>query len=364
MTPRRNPPARRIGALFGALILFAGLTAAQDKPAPTPSYPTFRVSAFADVDVTRSTVNDTTGLDFGELDPYAEARFSDSWSALFEGLLQRPERGSDAEIPGRRPLEFDVERLYVEYSRSDALRLQAGEINSGIVDWNERDQLPRFLQTPIDIPSIARRQEQGGAWPLHLIGGWASGRVPGSAGLRYGVGFGEGRGRSRDDIAPLVGPTSPAGLISVSVSPNFLAGWEIGGAILRDDIPAPEGTYQELDTTLSTSFVRGPIEVRGEWARMNHRKKGVDYVTMGSYALISTRLPGSLRQFRPYVLLDQIDVANDEPYLSDVSDQRAWAGGVRWDATSHLVLKFDFRSQRARAREFERRLRLEIAVAF
>ncbi len=356
---RRNPFATRCLGALAAVLIGPAVATAQDQ-----SYPTFRASVFGDVNLVRSTGSDTTDLSFGEIDPYAEAQLSDSWSALVEGLVQRPERGSDADIPGRRSIEFDLERLYVSYSRSDSFRLQVGEINSGIIDWNEQDRLPRFLQTTIDDPSIARRQEQGGAWPLHLIGGWASGRIAGSAGFRYGLGLGEGRGRSRDDIAPLFGPTSLAGLFSVSLSPTALEGWQIGASALLDDIPAPEGTYRELDETLSTSYVRGPIEIRGEWSHMNHRRKGVNYVTQGSYALISSRLPGRLQQFRPYFLLDRLDVAEDEPYLSDISNQRAWAAGVRWDASSHFVVKFDFRSQRARFPEFERGLRLQVAVAF
>jgi hypothetical protein len=362
MVPRRrNMFAAPRFVFLAAALLSGSLATAQEQ-----SYPTFRVSGFADVNVSHSTRSNATDLDFGELDPYGEAQFSDSWSALAEGLIQRHERGSDTDVPSRRRIELDLERLFIAYSPSDAFRLQVGQINSGIVEWNEREQLPRFLQTPIDVPSIAKRQEQGGAWPLHLIGGWVSGRVAGSAGLRYGIGIGEGRGRLRDDIAPLTGPTSAAGLFSVSFAPDSLTGWEIGGAALLDDIPAHEGTYRELDETLSTSYIHGPIEFRGEWSQMNHRLRtgGPTNVTTGWYALLSSRLPGGLRQLRPYFLVDRLDVADDEPYLAEVSDQRAWAAGVRWDATSKLVVKLDFRSQHARSPEFERRLRLQLALAF
>ncbi|MGH9441628.1 MAG: hypothetical protein ACRD16_05095 [Thermoanaerobaculia bacterium] len=361
MVPRnrsQNPGLRFASA--ACVLLSASLAAAQDA-----SYPTARVSAFADLNVSRSTTSDTTDLDFGELDPYGEIQLSDSWSALAEGLIQRHERGSRTDVPGRRKIELDLERLLVAYSPSDALRLQVGEVSSGIVEWNEREQLPRFLQTPIDVPAIAKRQEQGGAWPLHLIGGWLSGRVNGSAGLRYGVGIGEGRGTSRDDIAPLTGPTSAAGLFSVAFAPTGVPGWEIGGAALLDDIPAPEGTYRERDVTLSTSYLRGPVEIRGEWSRMDHRLPGgPSHTTWGWYALFSSRLPGQLHEFRPYLLLDRLNVAANEPYLADVSDERAWAAGVRWDATGKLVVKFDFRSQRSLSPELDHRLRLQIAVAF
>ena len=356
MNPRRRHPWKPLVLLLAALG-GAGVAAAQQ------SYPTFRLAGFADLDLGYSTRSHATELEFGEFDPYAEARFSESWSAIAEALFQRTERGTNADRPGRRSVELDLERLFVAYSRSDALRLQVGEINSGIIGWNEREQLPRFLQTPIDVPSIARRSEQGGAWPLHLLGGWAWGTVPGSAGLRYGAGVGEGRGRSREDTS-VRGATSAALLASISFAPDSVPGWSIGAAALEDRIPAPEGTYREIDATLSTNFLRGPAEIRAEWGRMDHRRAGVSHATSGGYALVSWRLPGPLDSLRPYLLIDRLDVARDEPYLSGVSDQRAWSSGVRWDVTPHLVVKVDFQSQRARERTEERRVRLQVAAAF
>ncbi len=361
MSPRRfRTRALRAAALAAALAV-GRLALAQGE-----SYPTARLGGFADVTLDRSTREDATEIGFWEVDPYAEAQFSDSWSALAEALFQRVERGSDADVPGRRRYELDLERLFAAYSPSDALRLQIGEVNTGLVEWNEREQRPRFLQTPIDIPSIARRQEQGGAWPLHLIGVWASGRVPGTAGLRYGIGIGAGRGRTRDDTLPLAHSTSAAGLVSVSFSPDALPGGEIGAAALVDDIPAPEGTYREIDGTLSASYVSGPFELRSEWSRMDHRRQstGRTYVTQGWYALLSARLPDPVRRLRPYVLLDRLDVARGEPYLADVRDQRAWSAGVRWDAARRVAVTVDFQSQHARTREAERRIRAELAVAF
>ena len=354
MKPRRRSFPLRV--MLAALSV-AGSAAAQQ------SYPTFRFAVFGDANVSRSIRSRSTELELGEIDPYAEVRFSEDWSAIAEALFQRIERGSSADRPGGRSVELDLERAFVAWSRSDALRLQVGEVNSGIVEWNEREQAPRFLQTPIDVPSMALRPEQGGVWPLHLVGAWASGVVSGSAGLRYGAGLGAGRGRSRDDVT-VTGAASPAGLASISFSPAAIPGWTIGGAALFDRIPAPEGTYREIDETLSTGFVRGPVELRGEWGRMEHRLSGETHVTTGWYALASCRLPGAFESFRPFVLVDRLDVASGEPYLGDVADQRAWSAGVRWDASEHLVLKADYQSQRSHDPEQERRARLQVAVAF
>jgi phosphate-selective porin len=97
---------------------------------------------------------------------------------------------------------------------------------------------------------------------------------------------------------------------------------------------------------------------------MEHRLGGARYLTTGSYALVSWRLGGAFQALRPYFLLDRLDVANDEPYLSDVPDQRAWSAGVRWDVSRHFVLKTDYQEQRSNAPEEVRRVRLQIAVGF
>lgn len=351
--------SRRVPLTFAFAL--AAAFAAAGASAQTKSYPTIRWGAFADANLSYSLVSHASELEFGEIDPYGEIRFSETWSAIGELLFQRIERGSSADRPGRKSVELDIERLFGAYTPSDALTVRFGEINSGIIQWNS-EQLPRFVQTSIDIPSIARPQEQGGAWPLHLIGAWASGRASGSAGLVYGVGVGEGRGPHREDTS-FSGPVSAAGLASLSLAPSWAPGWTVGAAALVDRIPAPEGTYDETAETVSTSYLRGPLEIRAEWSRMNHRLDG-NHVTTGWYALASYRLPGDLHALRPYVLVDQVDVANEEPYLSDVPDQRSWAAGVRWDASAHFVVKLDFQSQRSRESAEERRLRMQVAVAF
>jgi hypothetical protein len=340
------------------------LVASRGAGAQSLSYPAFRVGAFGDAIVSHSTVSGANDLDFGELDPYAAVQISESWSALGEALFQRVERGRDEDTVGGRRFDVDVERLFLAYSPADSLRVEAGEVSSGILAWNDREQRPRFLQTPIDMPAIARNQERGGAWPLHLLGAWVSGTLPGSAGFAYGAGIGRARGPARDDLPSFTGPGPLAGLFNVSFSPSAVPGLAVGGAAYFGRIPAPEGSYREIDETISSSYARGPLEVRAEWSRMNHQRAGRNHATEGWYGLVSVRLPDPLDRFRPYLLVDRLSVARDEPFLRDVRDQRAWASGVRFDAGRHLALKLEYRSQRARSADHERLVRAEIALAY
>jgi hypothetical protein len=359
---RRNSSTR----LLAAAIAAAWITALPIAGQTSSTTPSFHLGGFVDATVSRTIDTHRTDLSFGELDLYANAQLSDSWSAFGEGLVQHVGRGSDADV-GRYGVEGEIERLYAAYSRSDSFRVQAGRVYTGIIDWNERENRGRFLQTPIDVPAIARRQEQGGAWPLHFLGGWASGRIPGAAGLRYGLGIGQGRGQKVDDVAMFVrGDVSPAGLLSLSIEPDRLTGFRLGVSALGDDIPATEGKYREIDRTVSTSYVKGGIEFQSEWSRMDHRLRstGRTYVTEGWYALLSVRLGGRFDKLRPYVLLDRLDVALDEPYLANVPDQHSWAVGSRWDVAPRLALKFDYRFQSRLAPRARDAVRLQAAISF
>ena len=335
------------------------LIAAIDGRAQTP--PRLHVGLFGDVIFGRELNDRHTLFETGEIDPYATYRFSDRWTVVGEGLLQHVRRGVDADEPSKH-FEADLERLYVSYARSDRLRIELGQMHTGLVAWNQREHRSRFLQTPIDVPSIARGEEQGGAWPLHFVGAWADGRLPGSLGLTYGGGIGETRGRSRDEVQPFVRGTGDAVLFSVSVAPDTLAGLEGGFSAYRGGIPAPDGRLREYDATFSAGYVRDAIEIRGEWAEMRHERSsdGRRYRTHGWYALASYRWAS----LRPYVLLDHLRVAHDEVYLRDLHDQSAAAVGLRWDLTRWLAAKTDLRSRSGRSGNRDRELRMQLAFSF
>lgn len=349
-----------IRAAVVVLLLSSAPLLAQDAPG-------IRFGGFADVTFDHSTRTHHNAFAAGELDLYASAVLSNDWSALAEGFVQHAGRAEDVDQEPTKRVEVDLERLYVQYSPTDRLRLELGQIHTGIIEWNEREHRSRFLQTSIDVPAIATREEQGGAWPLHFVGLWVSGRLGGPLGVEYGAGLGEARGRSRDEIQPLLDEkSSTSHLVSLSIAPDALAGWQLGATDYGGNIPAPEGTMREADVTLFTSYVRGGAEFRGEWAQMHHRRVTDDrrFETRGWYVLASWRAPGKWKPFRPYILFDRLNVADGEPYLSEVHDQKAWAAGVRWDARNWLAVKSDFRSQLSPNGQHEHLVRLQFAVSF
>jgi hypothetical protein len=359
---------KRTLALF--LVMFA-LRAGAQETAPqdsssTTMVPRIRMGGFAGVTFDRLTSTGHDAFENGEVDLYATAALNDEWSILGEAFAQRAGRSTDVEMQDRS-LELNLERLYIGFNPSDRFRLELGQNHLGIVHWNEREHRGRFLQTPIDVPAIATRAEQGGAWPLHFIGLWASGRFGGTLGIRYGAGLGKARGSERDEIGPAFDSEStPGQLLTISVNPDAVPGLQFGGAEYTGDIPAPEGRMKEVDQTIFSSYNAQGLELRAEWAQMHHRRLADrrTFVTRGSYVLASWRLRGALQRVRPYVLLDQLDVAEGEAYLAGVRGQRAWAAGGRIDVWPWLAIKTDFRAQRAASQQRERLIRVQFSVSF
>jgi hypothetical protein len=324
--------------------------------------PVIRLGGFADAELHTTSEHEREGLDVTELDVFSSIQFSNAWSALAEGVALRDwhtrERGDR--------LDLDLERLYVEYSTSDALRVEVGQTQTGIIRWNEREHRSRILQTPIDVPAIARRPQEDGAWPLNFVGAFASGRAPGALGMTWGAGLGAGPGRRREST-PLSGDgRSPAALLSIAVAPDAAPGLELAAAAYAGNVHTTPGRIRERDVTLSASYLASGNELRAEWATMDHRVTGdrAPYRTTGYYILFSKRLGGRAAQVRPYVMLDRLDVARGEAYLHEATNENAWATGVRYDLTRHFSLKGEYRSQRALSGARENVFGFQFGVSF
>lgn len=338
------------------LLLFAAAASAQDLPAPRP----FHAGGFADLELHTHSKNEREGLDLAELDFFSTLQLSNAWSALGEAVVLRSWRNHDEKF------DVDLERIYIEYSTSDALRIEIGETQTGIIRWNEREHRSRFLQTPIDLPAIARRPQDDGAWPLRFTGIFASGRLPGPLGVSWGAGAGAGPGRVRDSTPLNREGRSPAALLSLSTAPDAVPGLELAAAAYIGSVRLEPGHIREHDATLSISYLASGTEVRAEWARMSHRLSSAPrtYSTTGYYALFSKRLGGRGERLRPYFLLDRLRIALGETYLAEAADENAWATGIRFDMTQRFSVKGEYRSQRAASGHHESIFGVQLGLSF
>jgi hypothetical protein len=358
---------RRVSSFLLWIVVVIAVTPplrAQSGSAEPTAHSSIRVGGFADAELHTSSDNAREGLDLAELDLYSSASLSQRWSALAEVVAQRT---IHKQTDGEAVFELNLERLYASYSPSDAFTLELGQTHTGIVRWNEREHRSRILQTPIDVPAIARRPQDDGVWPLRFIGGWMSGRLPGSLSLGYGAGVGVGPEESaREEAAPLNRSRTPAGLLSLSIAPDALGGLELAIAAYAQHIPAQPAALRERDITLSLNYVERGTEVRAEWARMTHEviSRPTVYRNTGYYLLVSKRLAGRAARARPYFLLDRLQIAQGEVLLQKVQPESAWATGIRYDLSPHLSIKGEYRSQRAPDGGRENLLGLQVGLSF
>ena len=347
-----------------ACSLIAALSARADDGGAgslTPPSPLL-IGGFADVVLRTAPTN--TARHVVELDMYSTLRISEDWSALAEGIAQRTWRPPEA---GQKPdVDFNLERLYVSYQKTDAFRLEIGETHTGIVRWNEREHRSRVLQTPIEVPAIARYPQDEGAWPTRFVGLWASGQLRSALGFRWEAGAGAGAGTDRDAIPIFSDDRSPAAFFSASVAPPAIEGFEAGFAVYGQHIPSNPDPLRERDLTLFSNYVNRGTEVRAEWARIDHQRTHVHqtYRSQGYYVLLSKRLSGSLEHARPYVLLDHLNIDPNDPYLQEATNENAWAAGVRYDFTQRWSAKGEYRVQRALDGSRRSILGLQAGVSF
>ncbi len=348
--------------LFAVSLLTALHAVADDTTQATLTPPPrFRVGGFADFVLRSSATN--TARHVLEFDLYGTLRISDSWSALAEGIAEQTWRPPEA---GEKPnIDLNLERLYIAHQTSDTLRLEIGETPTGIIGWNEREHRSRFLQTPIEVPAIARQPEDNGAWPTRFVGVVASGRKGESLRFRWEAGAGFGPGSERDSFPIFNHDRSPAGFISASVAPLGIEGLDSGFAVYTQHIPS-QPALRERDFTLFSNYVNRGTEIRAEWARMEHQRTRMRQIfrNQGYYVLLSKRLSGSAEHARPYLLLDHLNLDAADPYLRDATNENAWAVGVRYDFRQWFTGKGEYRSQRALDGSRRSIFGLQVGVSF
>ena len=201
----RRPWPVCVAVAVAALMLGAPARSDAQEPAPSPSPEpppeavappvspdrvTFRILPFASADVTsRSEDSGHAGFSIGPFDLYMTSRLSEHWSAIGELVFENDDNA----------LSTDLERILIGWQASDHLRLRVGREHNPIVRWNTALHHGLYMQTPIERPSMARFEDDGGPWPVHFVGLLADGRA-GSIGLQYGAAVGNGRGAIPDEV--------------------------------------------------------------------------------------------------------------------------------------------------------------------
>jgi hypothetical protein len=360
---RRRRPAWTVPALLG--LALAGVPAAAQEAAPSPEpepavqlpvtdRPTLRILSFGDANFT-SRAEDTGKSAFG-IGPfvlYATSRLSEHWSALGELVFENDDNA----------LATDLERILVGWQASDLLRVRVGREHNPLVRWNTALHHGLYMQTPIERPSMARFEDDGGPWPVHFVGMLADGRVD-SMGLIYGAAVGNGRGAIPDEVQVTFDRNGNKALVGwLGYAPPAVVGLEVSLTGYADRLPAETGELRERAWTLSGTYLGKGWELRSEYGQIDHRTTDDQrFRTTGWYALAAYGLRHGT--VKPYVVLDHMRVPETDPFLAGIPDREGFVFGTRWDPDPRAALKAEVASQRVGGGERTTAVRAQLAVAF
>lgn len=243
---------------------------------------------------------------------------------------------------------IEMERAIIRYDFSDALKISAGRYHTPISYWNTAYHHGLWLQGSVARPEAVKFGSR--FIPVHFVGAMAEGRVP-NAPVVYHVGIGNGRAgniaRAGDagDIN-----AERAVVASVAIQPSSLLGFQVGGALYLDNVPAVSGPdARERITNANFVWDRGGLQVISEYIHIRHEAPGSGAATAShaAYVHAGVRLRGALHAFMPYARWEKTTIADgDVVFTGLLPDYRAVLGGIRWDFADLAALKAEYRDQR------------------
>ena len=238
-----------------------------------------------------------------------------------------------------------------------------GREHNPLVRWNTALHHGLYMQTPIERPSMARFEDDGGPWPVHFVGLLADGRVD-NVGFIYGAAVGNGRGAIPDEVQVSFDRNGKKALVGwLGYAPPAVVGLEVSLTGYADRLPAETGELRERAWTLSGTYLGRGWEVRSEYGQIDHRTADdLRYRTTGWYVLAGYGLRHGT--VKPYAVLDHMRVPEDDPFLAGIPDRESFVLGARWDPDPRAALKAEVASQRVGASERTTAVRAQLAVAF
>lgn len=304
-----------------------------------PTYPTFHILGFEDVDFSSTDQKGTfSGFNLGQFVLHFSSSLSSKVSVFAEtSFTPQPEA----------PYKLEVERAIIRYDYNDNLKLSFGRYHTPINYWNTAFHHGLWLQTTISRPQMI---EFGGTFlPVHFVGALAEGSIPsGALGLNYDVGIGNGRS-SNISLAGDAGDVNNnrAWLANIYSQPTRFYGLQVGGSVYRDEITLANGrNYREWISAANLEWLKETPEFIAEFANVNHQdlQTGLTYNSQAFYVQVADRLPWFEKQWKPYYRFEYIHIPQGEPvFVATLQDLVGSTLGVRYDITSYAAFKAEYR---------------------
>jgi hypothetical protein len=248
--------------------------------------------------------------------------------------------------------ETDVERVLLNYSANDYLKMSFGRFHTSTSYYNSVFHHGLWLQTAVDRPIAVEFSDHGGLMPSQAIGASVTGKIPsGGLGLNYVMEFGTAKiirpainGLNAPQTQQHNGNEITGGLF---MRPDWLPGLDIGGSFYHDRInPATDGVplglhIEQSATSLHAVYVTPRFEFLSEAFFIQHKIQETNktFNTPAFYALISQKLGTS---WRPFFRYQYANAGTNSPLFADVGLRHGPSTGIRYDLNDYIAFKAQY----------------------
>lgn len=316
-----------------------------DVPATNPAQPDasnrFNFHGYADTGFQRDVDGYTKKFEQGEIDLFATERLSSHLTALLELALETNAEALADDV------ELNVERMLLQYRGNDFFNVDIGSYRTALGYYSTAYLRGAWLQTAISRPKMFTFEDQGGFLPLHAVGISVNGRIPsGDLNLHYVLEAGGSRNYGNTAGLGLEPSFNRATNLAVYSQPQGVPGLEIGFSTYHD-LFSPEAGYRVNRAVwmVHLVYVRGRVEFLNEGMRIGLLNLSLPGTAtgLGFYSQIAYRVASSWKPYGRVEYLNAygtgvIDTAVARAY---VPWKTVYTGGVRYDLTDNMALKFE-----------------------
>jgi hypothetical protein len=315
---------------------------AQSMPMPgapqASGSPAMQFQGFADVSYHASSLPGTTNsFTLGQFNLFITSNLSDRLTVLAEAVLEADDRNA---------VEIDLERVLLQYAKSDYFNVAFGRYHTAIGWYNTAYHHSTWMQTAVGRPFLFQFEDEGGILPIHNVGVSASGRIPsGSLGLRYVAEVGNGRASRFLGSEPVQNAVDDNNGKSVNFAllarPARARGMEAGFSVYHDSL-TPAGAPKVGQTILTAHLVyqTSKFEWLNEALVVRHAVSATDRATHtpGFYSQVSRKFG----VVRPYFRYQYVNAPESDPVYEDVGRLHGPSAGLRYDFAEFAAFKVQY----------------------
>ena len=300
----------------------------------------FNFRGFADVDFDRNVGGDSSKrFALGEVDLFTTAQISPRLTFLAEAALDTDNQATSESVA------IDVERLLLQVRGNDYFNLDIGSYRTAIGFYNTAYLRGSWLQTAVTRPLLFTFEENGGFLPLHNVGLSANGAIPsGDLGLHYVVEVGSSRNYAQPGRTGFDLEDNAAFNFALYSRPPSIPGLEIGFSAYRDRFsPLPNFDLSRTIWTAHAVYQAHRCEFLNEAIFADFHRTGYGYADApGFYSQLAYRVGA---KWTPYFRYDYVNIYGNGSIGADAPQyvpwRRAQTGGIRFDLTESVALKFE-----------------------